>query len=73
MGIYRIYSCNERRLTVCKEMSTDSLENVSYKLFVYKYIRYMIYEQDLGLNNLQGLICHKNTNQPTDRFHFIRW
>ena len=28
-----------------------------------------MYEQDLALNNLQGLICHKNqpTNQPTNQ------
>ena len=28
-----------------------------------------MYKQDLALNNLQGLICHKNlTNQPTNYF-----
>ena len=44
-------------------MSTNSFKNnVNYKLFVYKsYLIYM-YKEDLALNNLQGLICHK-TNQ----------
>ena len=32
-------------------MSYGSFKNVIYKLFVCK--------QDLALNNLQGLICHK--------------
>ena len=24
-----------------------------------------MYEWDLAFNNLQGLVCHKNNNQPT--------
>ena len=32
-----------------------------------------MYKQDLALNNLQWLICHKNqpTNQPTEIILFI--
>ena len=48
-------------------MSTCSFKNVTYKLF-YKLYMFDIdmYKQDLGLNNLQGLICHKTQliNQP---------
>ena len=35
-----------------------------YIICIYIYI-YNMYEQDLALNNLEGLICHKKTtNQP---------
>ena len=36
-------------LTMCKLMSSDSLKKVN--IYMYK--------QDLAINNLQGLICHK--------------
>ena len=46
---------------------SGSFENGTFKLFVYKSF---MKKQDLALNNLQALICHKNptnhsTNQPT--------
>ena len=46
-------------------MSTGLFENnATHKQFVYKsYISY-VYKQDLALNNLQWLICHKI--QPTN-------
>ena len=42
-------------------MSSGSLKNVIYKLFTYKSYQFKIcmYQQDLALNNLQGLIWHK--------------
>ena len=44
-------------------MNSSSLKNLTDKIFVYKlYISFM-YKQDSALNNLQGLIHHKN--QPT--------
>ena len=39
-------------------MSFESLKNVINKLFVYKSYVFM-YKEDVSLNNLQGLICHK--------------
>ena len=42
-------------------MSFGSFKIVTNKLFVYKSY---IYTQDMALNNLQGLICHKT--QPTN-------
>ena len=39
-------------------MSSDSFKNVIDKLCVYKAYNNM-YKEDLVLNNLQGLICHK--------------
>ena len=44
-------------LTVCKQMSSDSSKNVTYKLFAYKL--YM-YKQDLALDYPPGLICHES-------------
>ena len=44
-------------------------KNVTNKPFVYKLCIFNIYmyKQDLALNNLQGLICQKNTTkQPTN-------
>ena len=48
-------------LAVCKQIRSDSFKNnVAYKLFVYRsYIYIYIYKQNLELNNLQRLICHK--------------
>ena len=48
--------------TVVKQISlNNSFENkVTYNLFAYKSHAYNTYiKQDLALNNLQGLICHK--------------
>ena len=53
-------------------MSSGLFKIVIYKLSVYKsYIQYIyiyiyiyIYKEDLALNDLQELICHKN--QPTN-------
>ena len=49
-------------------MSTVLFKNVINKLCLQlKYLIY-IYLEDLSLNNLQKLICHKNpTNQPTNQ------
>ena len=50
-------------LTLCKQMISGSFKIVIFKLWVYKsYFQYMS-TQDLALNNLQGLICHKT--QPS--------
>ena len=38
-------------------MNSWSFKNVTDKPFVYK--SYLIYEQDLALNNPQGLVGHK--------------
>ena len=50
------------------KLKSGSFENITYKLFVYACIKYMIFKQNLLLNNLQELICHKNpTNLATTR------
>ena len=52
-------------------MSFGSFKNnVTYNRFVFKL--YM-YEQDLALNNLQGLICHKLTDQPSNNLQVVIW
>ena len=33
--------------------------NPIYLIYIYIYIYICIYKEDLALNNLQGLICHK--------------
>ena len=44
-------------------MISGSFKNIIYKIYLqiiyiqHKYI--YVYKQDLALNNLQGLICHK--------------
>ena len=43
-------------------MSSGLFKNVIYKLCIYK--SYM-YKEDLVLNNLQGLICHKTKSNLT--------
>ena len=42
--------------------------NVSYKIFTQNYI---YIKQDLLLNILLGLICHKTTNQTINIYHFF--
>ena len=52
------------QLTMCKQMSSSFCKmlptNYLFTNYIYIYIydTYM-YNQDLRLNNLQGLICHK--------------
>ena len=45
----------------CKQMSSCTLKNVNYKVFIYKSCIFNSYmcKQDLALNNPQGLICYK--------------
>ena len=46
-------------LTMCKRMSLGSFKNIIEKMFTnHIYLIYM-YTEDLTLNNLLGLICHK--------------
>ena len=51
-------------------MSSGLFKDVIYKLCVYKSYTY---KEDLALNNLQGLICHKNLstkhNKRQLKFH----
>ena len=52
-------------LIVCKQVNSGSFKNVIYKICIYySYLIYM-YKEDLALNNLLGLICHKI--QPTSK------
>ena len=50
-------------------MISGPFKYVTYKLFVYKSNIYYIYEQDLALNNLEGVICHKT--QPTNYYDWV--
>ena len=53
-------------LTVSKQMSSGLFKNnVTYQLFIYKS-----YKQDLALNKLLELICHKI--QPTISFNCVQ-
>ena len=48
-------------LTVSEKMNSGSFKRVIYKMclqITYIYLIYM-YKEDLALNNLQWLICHK--------------
>ena len=54
---------------MCKQMSSKKpLKNkVTFKVLAYKsYINIYIYEQELSLNNPEGLTCHKTpiSQQP---------
>ena len=58
--IYKSYNY----LTLCKKMSSGLFKNVIYKLLIYKSYIYIYIERErerenLALNNLQWLICHK--------------
>ena len=46
----------KNHLTECKQISFGSFKDVIYKLCIYKSY---VYKEDLALNNLQWLICHK--------------
>ena len=52
-----------------KQMSSGSFKNVIYKIGVHKSYIFIVctYKQELFLNSLQSLTCHKieSTNQPT--------
>ena len=50
-------------LTVCKQMSSGSFENIINKMCLQIiYLAYM-YKEDLALNIPQGLICHQPNKQ----------
>ena len=55
-------------LTAYKQISTGAFKNVNYKLCVYKY--YDMYKEDLALNNLQWLTCHKTKANQTKSYIF---
>ena len=56
-------------LTVCKQMNLGWFKNVTYKLFAYKcYV-----EQDLALNNTDGLICHKTQLNQMNEVMYAPW
>ena len=46
-------------LTVCKWMRLGSLKSAINKMFTNHIYLIRMYKQDLALNNLQWLICHK--------------
>ena len=46
-------------LTECKQISTVSSKNIMYKMCLQIIFNTYICIEDLALNNLQGLICHK--------------
>ena len=45
-------------------MSSGSFKNVIYNLYIYKSY---ICEEELALNNLQGLICYKTQQKQIIR------
>ena len=51
----------ETILLCAKRIRSDSFENLTEKLFLYKLFMFKMYtsKQDLALYNLQGLISHK--------------
>ena len=63
-------------LTVCKQMSFDLFENLNYNLFIYKLcVCVCVCEQDLALNNLQGLILFTNPSAQAgyDTRSIFKW
>ena len=55
-------------LTVCKNNVLRLVKNVINKMclqIIYIYIYIYIYKEDLALNNLRGLICHKTQPNQT--------
>ena len=57
---FRIIHVRNIRNYVCKQMSFDTFENVSYKLFPRK-----LYNQDLALDKPSELIGHKIQSNQT--------
>ena len=61
--LLRLHYNTWNHLTVCKKMSSGSFKNIKKMCLQIIYLIYM-YKEDLALNNLQWLICHKTqTNQ----------
>ena len=67
-----LYSNTWNHLTVCKKKTLVNLRMSSKNVFInYIYLIY-VYKQDLALNNLQWLICHKTQpNLLTDGMRFL--
>ena len=63
INLFVLNSYTQNQLTVCKKMSSSSFENFIYKMCLQIIYLIYMYKEDLSLNNLQGLICHKT--QPT--------
>ena len=63
--LWLLYRNTWNHLTVCKKRAQAHLQMIStkcvYGSYIYIYLIYM-YKQDLALNNLQWLICHKTNN-----------
>ena len=62
LNLWLLCSNTWNHLTVCKKKSSGSFKNVIYKIYkMCLQIIYLIYmnKEDLALNNLQWLICHK--------------
>ena len=51
-------------------MSSGSFKNVINKMCLHIIYLEFLYEEDLALNNLQWLICHKNKPNQTKPFNF---
>ena len=55
----------EKSDTLSKKNSTDFIADVTVSFWMSHKKKEYIYKQDLALNNLQGLRCHKTpTNRP---------
>ena len=66
--LYQLYSNTWNYLTVCKK-SSGSFKNVIDKMckqIIYVFNMY-VYKEDLALNYVQWLICHKTQPNHTYR------
>ena len=46
-------------IELCAKKSSGSYKNIIYKMYLQIIYLIYMYKEDLALNNLQWLICHK--------------
>ena len=69
--MYRTFVRGESYLSALARLKIAAFELFVNKSYIYIYI--YIYKQNFPLNNPQGLICRKTTNQRKNDFYTVIW
>ena len=72
MCLQIVYIWYLKTLNKGQKMSTDSFKNITNKMSLQILYIWYIYCQNLALNNLECLICHKTKpNKPNQVFRIV--
>ena len=66
--LWLLYRNTWNHLTVGQKVSSGSFKNVINKMYLWILCWIYMYKEDLALNNLQRLICHKTKLMMKDIF-----